>query len=70
MVREYGADVRTYEMFMGAFDQPIPWSTGACERRRFLSGYGGCGTVADIPLDNDPLLRPLRTIQGFRGLRA
>ena len=38
MVRDYGADAfRTYEMFMGAFDQPIPWSTqGVKGCRRFL----------------------------------
>ena len=38
MVQEYGADAfRTYEMFMGAFDQPIPWSTrGVAGCRRFL----------------------------------
>ncbi len=38
MVRDFGADAfRTYEMFMGAFDQPIPWSTqGVKGCRRFL----------------------------------
>ncbi len=38
MVSEIGADAfRTYEMFMGAFDQPIPWSTqGARGCRKFL----------------------------------
>ncbi|MGI6315630.1 MAG: leucine--tRNA ligase [Christensenellales bacterium] len=38
MVAQYGADAfRTYEMFMGAFDQPIPWSTnGVAGCRRFL----------------------------------
>ncbi|MDO5111968.1 MAG: leucine--tRNA ligase [Clostridia bacterium] len=38
VVREMGADsFRLYEMFMGAFDQPIPWSTtGARGCRRFL----------------------------------
>ena len=37
-VAEIGADAfRTYEMFMGAFDQPIPWSTqGARGCRKFL----------------------------------
>ena len=39
MVAEYGADAfRLYEMFMGAFDQPIPWSTkGLKGMRRFLN---------------------------------
>ena len=38
IVREIGADAfRLYEMFMGAFDQAIPWSTqGARGCRRFL----------------------------------
>ncbi|MGI5878268.1 MAG: leucine--tRNA ligase [Christensenellales bacterium] len=67
MVREYGADAfRTYEMFMGAFDQPIPWSTrGVAGCRRFLERVWRLqDMVADIPLDNDPLLRPLhRTIR-------
>ena len=38
IVDELGADAfRVYEMFMGAFDQPIPWSTkGARGCRRFL----------------------------------
>ena len=38
IVEEIGADAfRLYEMFMGAFDQPIPWSTqGARGCRRFL----------------------------------
>lgn len=38
IVAELGADAfRLYEMFMGAFDQPIPWSTqGARGCKRFL----------------------------------
>ena len=38
IVAEIGADsFRLYEMFMGAFDQPIPWSTnGARGCKRFL----------------------------------
>ena len=38
MVRDYGADAfRLYEMFMGAFDQAIPWSTAGVKGcRRFL----------------------------------
>jgi leucyl-tRNA synthetase len=38
MVAQYGADgFRLYEMFMGAFDQPIPWSTtGLNGMNRFL----------------------------------
>lgn len=38
LVNEYGADtVRMYEMFIGAFDQTIPWSTAGVKGcRRFL----------------------------------
>lgn len=38
IVTEFGADTfRLYEMFMGAFDQPIPWSTTSVRGcRRFL----------------------------------
>ncbi len=38
MVDKYGADsFRLYEMFMGAFDQPIPWRTrGLIGMKRFL----------------------------------
>lgn len=38
LVAEYGADtVRLYEMFVGAFDQTIPWSTAGVKGcRRFL----------------------------------
>lgn len=38
IVREYGADVlRVYEMFMGPFEEPVPWSTnGLIGVRRFL----------------------------------
>lgn len=38
LVMEYGADtVRAYEMFIGAFDQTIPWSTAGVKGcRRFL----------------------------------
>jgi leucyl-tRNA synthetase len=39
VIDEFGADAfRTYELFMGAFDQPIPWSTnGVSGCRRFLN---------------------------------
>lgn len=38
IVEQYGADVfRVYEMFMGPFDQPVPWDTNGIEGvRRFL----------------------------------
>ena len=38
MIERFGADtLRTYEMFMGPFDQPIPWSTDSMVGvRRFI----------------------------------
>ena len=50
IVNELGADAfRLYEMFMGAFDQAIPWSTnGARGCRRFLD-RGGRGEDMIFP---------------------
>ena len=55
IVEEMGADAfRLYEMFMGAFDQPIPWSTqGARGCRRFL----------------DRIWRMQDRLNGFDGIR-
>ena len=55
IVEEIGADAfRLYEMFMGAFDQPIPWSTqGARGCRRFL----------------DRIWRMQDMVNGFDGIR-
>ena len=52
MVDEIGADAfRVYEMFMGAFDQAIPWSTdGARGCRRFLDRVW---RLMDICTDSD-----------------
>jgi leucyl-tRNA synthetase len=38
VIEKYGADVfRVYEMFMGPFDQPVPWDTNGIEGvKRFL----------------------------------
>jgi len=43
IVNEYGADVfRVYEMFMGPFDQPVPWDTNGIEGvRKFLEKVWG-----------------------------
>jgi leucyl-tRNA synthetase len=55
VVSEYGADtMRLYEMFMGAFDQPIPWSTqGVVGMHRFLNRVWNLkDRVADVaPVD-------------------
>jgi leucyl-tRNA synthetase len=53
VINEYGADVlRVYEMFMGPFDQPVPWDTNGIEGvRRFLDKAWGLfvdGRSADV----------------------
>ena len=67
MVEKYGADAfRLYEMFMGAFDEPIPWSTsGLIGMSRFLWRVWELQDKvhADAP-ENDPVRRLLhRTIK-------
>ncbi len=50
MVEQWGADAfRLYELFMGAFDQPIPWSTqGLLGMNRLVYRiWGLAGNVAD-----------------------
>ena len=54
IVDQIGADAfRMYEMFMGAFDQAIPWSTkGAMGCRRFLERVWRLqDMIADVPAD-------------------
>jgi len=60
MVDTYGADAfRLYEMFMGAFDQPIPWSTqGLNGMNRFLHRVWELqNKVDENHSDADPLVR-------------
>ncbi len=54
VIRELGADsLRLYEMFMGAFDQAIPWSTtGASGCRRFLDRVW---RLQEILVDSDKI---------------
>ncbi|MEK7540713.1 MAG: leucine--tRNA ligase [Patescibacteria group bacterium] len=49
VVKEYGADtLRIYEMFMGPFDQMIPWDTkGVVGSRRFIEKIYRLSNVAD-----------------------
>jgi len=49
VVNEYGADVfRVYEMFMGPFDQPVPWDTNGIEGvRKFLEKVWGLFTRSE-----------------------
>ncbi|OGY47825.1 MAG: leucine--tRNA ligase [Candidatus Buchananbacteria bacterium RIFCSPHIGHO2_01_FULL_46_12] len=55
VVKQFGADtLRVYEMFMGPFDQAIPWDTkGVVGARRFLekvwSIYNGAVKIVDLP---------------------
>ncbi|MCX6746396.1 MAG: leucine--tRNA ligase [Candidatus Parcubacteria bacterium] len=49
VVKEYGADTfRVYEMFMGPFDQPTPWSTqGVVGIKRFMDKVWAIGNKLD-----------------------
>ncbi|MCX6744943.1 MAG: leucine--tRNA ligase [Candidatus Parcubacteria bacterium] len=61
VVKEYGADsLRVYEMFIGPFDQPTPWSTqGVVGVRRFIEKVWQIGTNLDkiARTDDDDLVR-------------
>jgi leucyl-tRNA synthetase len=60
VVKEYGADTfRVYEMFMGPFDQPTPWSTqGVVGVRRFIERIWQIGHKLDNKeRGNDDLVR-------------
>jgi len=63
VIKEYGADtLRVYEMFMGPFDQAIPWDTkGVIGVRRFLDRvwqvyHGGAKVTAKVPEELKVLL--------------
>ena len=58
IVEELGADAfRMYEMFMGAFDQAIPWSTeGARGCRRFLDRVW---RLAELLVDSDAISKDM-----------
>ncbi|MEN9558786.1 MAG: hypothetical protein RL141_1155 [Candidatus Parcubacteria bacterium] len=51
IVAQYGADVfRVYEMFMGPFDQPVPWDTNGIEGvKRFLDKAWRAVTASALP---------------------
>jgi leucyl-tRNA synthetase len=59
VVSEFGADtLRMYEMFMGAFDQAIPWSTqGVAGCRRFLDRVWRLQEMLNQRKDITPQLR-------------
>ena len=67
VVEAYGADVfRMYEMFMGPFDQAVPWDTNGIEGvKRFLEKvwrmYGSIGSGNALPEQTEALLH--RTIK-------
>lgn len=54
IVRQYGADVlRVYEMFMGPFDQPVPWDTNGIEGvKRFLDKVWRMQEIVDSKGEN------------------
>ncbi|OGY48989.1 MAG: leucine--tRNA ligase [Candidatus Buchananbacteria bacterium RIFCSPHIGHO2_02_FULL_40_13] len=75
VVKEYGADTfRLYEMFMGPFDQAIPWDTkGVVGMRRFLEKiwirFNGIieddivgGVFAKEPLSDDKNIKELEIL--------
>lgn len=53
VVGEYGADVfRTYQMFMGPYDQAVPWDTNGIEGvRKFLDKVWGLFDVERLTLN-------------------
>ncbi len=56
VVSRYGADVfRLYELFMGPFDQPVPWDTNGIEGvKKFLDKvWHAFENVASNPFNND-----------------
>ena len=60
IIAEYGADtLRCYEMFIGPFDQPVPWdSKGVIGVRRFLEKvFGLADKVGEI--ENEQLVRAM-----------
>ena len=60
IIAEYGADtLRCYEMFIGPFDQPVPWdSKGVIGVRRFLEKvFGLADKVGEI--ENEQLVRAI-----------
>ncbi|MHC4713719.1 MAG: leucine--tRNA ligase [Planctomycetota bacterium] len=67
MVEKYGADAfRVYEVFMGAFDQAIPWSTsGLIGMNRFLHRVWALQhrVGADAPCDDETQRRLHQTIR-------
>ncbi len=58
VVEQYGADsVRLYELFMGPFGEPVPWSTnGLIGMRRFLE------KVAEIPKKDEETKKATRAL--------
>jgi leucyl-tRNA synthetase len=56
IVNEHGADtLRVYEVFMGPFEEPVPWSTsGVIGVRRFLDKVVRLSEIAGVDLRVDP----------------
>lgn len=64
MVEAYGADaVRLYEMFMGPFDQAIPWSTqGLVGCQRFLDKWHQWASMAPSPTSSPEALKTVHQL--------
>jgi leucyl-tRNA synthetase len=61
IVKQYGADtLRVYEMFMGPFEQMIPWDTkGVVGSRRFVEKIYNLILNKNLPIQSDEGLRKL-----------
>ncbi len=59
IVKQYGADtLRLYEMFMGPFEQMIPWdSKGVVGCRRFVEKIYNLAVKKEIPAETDMVLK-------------
>jgi len=59
VIKEYGADtLRIYEMFMGPFDQMIPWDTkGVIGVHRFIKKIYKLAGIGKFPVASDEALK-------------
>ncbi len=57
IVKEFGADtLRVYELFMGPFEEPVPWNTnGVIGVRRFLDKIARLSERVGVDFNVDPL---------------
>ena len=71
IIKQYGADtLRLYEMFMGPFEQMIPWDTkGVVGCRRFIEKIYNLATSKVVPTSDDESLKKFlhKTIKKVSG---